>query len=257
MTRIYPPQLPYAAPGRTYPSVDNPDYFSAISYTLDNATVTASANITATQLANGDIQIDVAAGKTPDSNPTTGLTLAWLMRDSVTGKEIDFSINNGYQGFVAPWVGIVSGMGGGNGVEISIGTAASVDLLTGSTMAASQTDVLNKPIASWRFIPPGTFTRTQDAGPTGLATSVLLDMYKNVGASFLLGGSQPNGIGLTTLDPRLMTPAGSPFDIALGAGSVAVGKYLVVNIRNSALGNVAANRTYVIRPRCMAIDWRA
>jgi hypothetical protein len=240
-----------------YPPVITPDYFDSIKYTLDNATVTASANITATQLGNGDIQIDVAAGKIPDANPSTGMTIAWQMRDSITGKPVNFGTNAGYQGFLCPWLGVVSGLGGANGIELSIGTANSANLLTASSLGASINDSLNKPIAQWRLIAPANLARTVDAGPTGLSNAVMLDMYKNVSANFYLAGSQPNAIGLSNLDPRLQLTPGNPFDIVLGAGSTSIGSFFMINIRNASLVNVAADRTYVLRPRFLCLDWRA
>lgn len=238
------------------------DYWSSVAYRLDNAVaVTSSANITATQLADGDIQIDVAAGKTPDANPTTGFTIAWLTRDSITKKLVNFTTGGGYQGVCLPWLGVVSGLGGLNNIELSIGTSAAANLLGNSVLAASLNDQTNRPVAFWRWInSTSSLARTIDGGvgATNLSTAVLCGLGgANVSTNFLLAPSSPNAIGLTTLDPRLQLPPGNPFDIAVGAGSVGVGPHIVLNVRNAGLANVAAARTYVLRPRVLTLDWRA
>ena len=256
MTRIYPPKIPLAPSSRVYPPVKTPDYWNSIKYRLDNAdTITASAGITATQLGNGDIQIDVAAGKTPDANPSSGFTLAWKMKESVSGRVIDYTLPGNYQGIINSWLGVVSGLGGGNGIELSIGVANAPDLLSSSSLAASINDVTNKPVAAWRFIAPSNFARSVDANATNLSTAVLLELSKNVGSGTLFAGGSPVAIGSSTLDPRMINPPGSPFDVTTGAGSVNVGKYLIVNIRNASLSNIPSNRTYVIRPKFLLIDW--
>ena len=256
MSRVYPPIAPVAPPGRIYPPVPKYDYWS-VPYRLDNAiAVTASANVSFAQLPNGDIEVTVAAGKTPDANPTTGATIAWNMIESVTGKITTFPSPLAYQGVAFSWLGVVSGLGGANGVELSVGTAASVNLLTSASVAGSLTDVVGLPVAAWRFIAPGTFTRVADAGPTGLSTAVFLDPWHNASTGGLIS-SQPAAIGSTSLTPRQIANPGSPFDIALGAGNVGIGPYFVLNIRNAALANVAATRVYVVRPRLLCVDWAA
>jgi len=231
------------------------DYWNAVKYTLSDAVVTPSANITATQLANGDIQIDVASGKTPDNNPTTGLTIAWKMRDSLTGKETNFGAI-GYQGILQFWLGVVSGLGAGNNIEISIGLSQASDLSANSVTAGSITDNLQKIVAVWRWIPSITsFARSADSSGTGTSTAIYFEPSRNATSGGYIQG-QLTAIGLTGLDPRNQTPAGSPFDAITSAiGNVGAGEYLIINIRNSGLMNIAANASYVLRPKLIAIDW--
>ena len=232
------------------------DYWNSVKYTLSDAVVTPSANISATQLANGDIQIDVATGKTPDSNPTTGLTIAWKMRDSLTGKETNFG-SIGYQGILQFWLGVVSGLGGSNNIEISIGVSQVADLSANSVTAGSITDNLGKVVSVWRWIPSiSSFSRATDSSGTGTSTAVYYEPGRNSGTGIYIQGSYITAIGLTGLDPRDQTPAGTPFDsIASAIGNVGVGEYLIINIRNAGLSNVAADRSYVIRPKLLALDW--
>ena len=255
MTRIYPPQLPIAPTGRVYPPVENPDYWNSIKYTLADAVVTTSAGITATALPNGDIQIDVAAGKVPDANPSTGFSLAWKMKDSVTGKETNFGAI-GYQGILEAWLGIVSGLGGLNDVEISIGISQATDLSANSVTAASITDNSQRIVAVWRWIPSVTsFSRSADSSGTGTSTALYFNPSRNATSGGYIQG-QLTGIGLTTLDERNQAPAGSPFDAITSAiGNVGVGEYFIINVRNSGLLNIATNRTYVLRPKLIAINW--
>ena len=232
------------------------DYWNSVKYTLDDAIITPSAGITATQLANGDIQVDVAAGKTPDANPSTGFSLAWKMRDSLTGKETNFGAI-GYQGFVESWLGIVSGLGGLNDMEISIGVSQLSDLSGNSVTAASILDNTQRNVAVWRRIPStSSFSRSQDASGTGTSTALYFSLGRNASGGAFMQGTL-TALGLTNLDPRDQTTALTPFDgITAAIGNVNVGEYLFVNFRNEGASNIAANRTYVIRPKLLAIDWR-
>lgn len=257
MTRIYPPRKPYAATGRIYPAVNTPDYWNNVSYSLTDAIITASAGITATALTNGDIQIDVAAGKTPDANPTTGLTLAWKMRDSMTGKETNFGAI-GYQGILEAWLGVVSGLGAANNIEISIGISQASDLSANSVTAGSVIDNAQRNVAVWRWIPSvASFTRSVDTTGTGTSTAIYFEPSRNATSGGYIQG-QLTAIGLTTLNERNQTPAGTPFDAITSAiGNVGVGEYFIINIRNAGLANVAANQSYVLRPKLLALSWAA
>jgi len=254
--RIYPPKLPLAPTGRVFPPVKSLDYWNSARYDLNtrlSALDKTAAGITFTQLGNGDIQVDIAAGTAAHADPTDGAYILWDMKDSITGKVTRFDQAPGfYQGEFLPFLGIVSGLGANSGVELSIGHTNGTALLSVSG-AGSIVDSLTIPVTNWRRL-SGALSRTVDASTTGLSTSILVDYGRSLGAGSLTTGG-PTTIGSTTLNPRLINPPGTPFDSAIGAGNIALQRYAFINIR--CLNLIGASPlTYVIRPRILTFDWR-
>lgn len=206
-----------------------------------------------------DLLITLAAGTAAHADPLDGLLLLWDMRDSLTGRIVDFQDTalGGWQGAYNARLDVLDGLGDTQGVELGIGHVEG----NGSTdtgFFAGLHDTATVTLVPTRMV-SGTMTRQPDATPTGSAVAAV-QIPATTGkadGSIITAGNQC--FGDHDHDPRRVDVGGATRDVATGAGGAgeyAIQRYLGVYARNASGSPLGTEITYRVRPRALILDWR-